>query len=163
MPVTGSLAASAHGIYPWLSPLGTVVAAIAGAVITGFGAASLKHRWDVRADDTRWRRDRESRVRAQRLAAFAEYLAVRPNLRAARELTTRPRDAAGMVSDVRLAAANLLIVLPDPDDRAAVLSDLKAVEDWLASWLPGQTSEGSGDVPAPDPILSLARRLAVEQ
>jgi len=162
MPVVASLAASAGGVSPWLSPLGTVVAAIAGALITGFGAASLKHRWDVQADDKRWRRDRESRLRAQRLAAFAQYLAARPNLRAARELTTRAADAASLVSNVRLAAANLLILLPDADQRATVESDLRAVEDWIASWLPGQATAASGDVPAPDAVLGLARQLAVE-
>jgi hypothetical protein len=145
-----------------LPSVATVVAAIVGALITGFGAASLKHKWDSEADETAWRRDREARVRAQLLSAFAQYLAARPDLRAVRTLADKPDDAAGVVSAARLAAANLLILLPEPEQRAVVDDDLRTLEKWVASWLRPSSAVDRTDVPPAEPILDLARGLAVE-
>jgi hypothetical protein len=145
-----------------LPPTATVVAAIVGALITGFWAAGLKHKWDMEADDKRWRRSRDSRVRGQRLDAFAQYLSARPDLRAVRSLMTRSGDPAAIVSEVRLAAANLLIVLPDPDQRAIVERDRLTVEEWVASWLGATSEAGRTDVPSAELILDLARNLVVE-
>jgi len=145
-----------------LPPIATVVAAIVGALITGFGAAMLKHKWDVRADDKRWRRNRDSRVRAQRLDAFARYLSARPDLRAVRSLMTKAGDPTAVVSEIRLAAANLLIVLSDPGQRAIVERDLLTVEEWVASWLDASSKADRTDVPSPQLILDLARALVVE-
>jgi hypothetical protein len=145
-----------------LPPIATVVAAIVGAVITGFWAAGLKHRWDVEADNKRWRRSRDSRVRAQRLDAFAQYLSARPDLRAVRSLMTRAEDPAAIISQIRLAAANLLIVLAEPGQRAIVERDRLTVEDWVASWLGASAEAGRTDVPSAELILDLARDLVVE-
>jgi hypothetical protein len=145
-----------------LPPTATVVAAIVGALITGFWAAGLKHKWDMEADDKRWRRSRDSRVRAQRLDAFAQYLSARPDLSAVRSLRTRAAEPAAIVSEIRLAAANLLIVLSDPGQRAIVERDRLTVEEWVASWLDAPSDAGRTDVPSAQLILDLARNLVVE-
>lgn len=80
------LSAAAAGGFTLTGPLATVIASIAGAIVTGFGAATLRHAWDVRADDKAWHRNRDARVRAQQLAAFGDYLAARPDLRAIRAI-----------------------------------------------------------------------------
>jgi hypothetical protein len=145
-----------------LPPVATVVAAVGGALITGFGAAGLKHKWDIEADDKRWRRNRDARVRAQRLDAFAQYLSARPDLRAVKSLLTRAGDPAAIVSGIRLATANLLIVLSEPEQRTIVERDLLTVEDWVASWLDAPANADRTDVPSAQPILDLARNLVVE-
>jgi len=72
-----------------LPSVATVSALIVGALITGFGAAPLKHRWDAGADETRWRRGSAARLRAQRLEAFGRYLTARPDLAVIRRSRTR--------------------------------------------------------------------------
>ena len=161
--LTAALDAATSTAAQVLPSVATVIAAIVGALITGFGAASLKHRWDSQADETAWRRERDARVRTQLLSAFAQYLAARPDLRAVRSLADRPDDAAGVVSAARLAAANLLILLPEPRQRAVVEDDLRTLEKWVASWLGPSTSAGRTDVPPAESILGLARDLAVER
>ena len=136
-------------------------ATIAGAIITGFGAASLKHRWDSRADDTRWQRERGARVRAQRLDAFARYLSARPDLNAVSSIESGEISPAAVLSATRLAAANLLILLSDGGQRAIVEDDLRMLERWLATWMAPSHSE-PGDVPSADRILDLARELTIE-
>jgi hypothetical protein len=145
-----------------LPPVATVVAAILGALITGFGAAALKHKWDAAADDLRWQRERASRIRAQRLDAFAQYLAARPDLSAVRSLADRAGDPAVVVSAARLAAANLLILLSDADQRAVVERDLRTVENWVTSWSVPASRTDRTDVPTAKDILDLARELVVE-
>ncbi len=145
-----------------LPPVATVVSAIIGALITGFGAAALKHNWDSEADDTRWRRERSARIRAQRLDAFAQYLSARPDVNAVRALADSSGDSTVVVSAIRLAAANLLILLSDAGQRAVVENDLRTVENWVASWsVPSSRSNRTG-VPSAQPVLDLARDLVVE-
>jgi hypothetical protein len=155
------LAADGDTLTQVLPPIATVVAAILGALITGFGAASLKHRWDAEADNIRWQRERTARIRAQRLSAFAEYLTARPDLNAVQALADKTGDATVVVSAARLAAAKLLILLPDANQRATVENDLRAVESWVASWLVPSRA-GRSDVPSSDLVLGLARQLATE-
>jgi hypothetical protein len=113
------------------------VAAIVGALITGFGAAALKHKWDSEADQTRWLRERGSRDREQRLDAFAGYLAA------------------------RLAASKLLVLLSEGDQRDVVEKDLQKMVAWVTAWAsPSFTART--DVPSADPILDLARKLVAE-
>lgn len=138
------------------------VATVAGAIITGFGAASLKHRWDSRADDTRWQRERDARVRAQRLDAFARYLSARPDLSTVNSIDSGAIAPAAVLSATRLAAANLLILLSDSDQRAIVDDDLDMLERWLATWLNPSHSEPHDDVPPAERILALARELTIE-
>jgi hypothetical protein len=144
-----------------LPPIATVIAAILGALITGFGAATLKHRWDSEADNTRWQRESALRNRAQRLNAFAQYLSARPDLNTVRSLADESGDPTVVVSAIRLAAAHLLILLSDAHQRDIVESDLLTVENWVISWL-APSSAGRTDVPSPSRILDLARQLAVE-
>ncbi len=144
-----------------LAPLATVVAAILGALITGFGAAALKHKWDSEADETRWRRERMARDRAQRLEALAQYLAARPDLAAAKSVSNKLVDPAAVVSPARLAAIRLMILLPDGDQHTVVEDDLQEMVKWITSWA-AASSANKKDVPSPQPILKLARELAIE-
>src|ERR1700735_3594889 len=112
--------------------IGTVVAAILGAIITGFLAAGLKHKWDTEADEKRWRQERAARDRAQRLDAFAEYLDARPDLAAVTAIAKKEKKAAA--SPAQLAAARLLILLPDADQHAIVKDDLDQMMKWVAAW-----------------------------
>jgi hypothetical protein len=54
---------------PLITAGGTVVAAI----LTGFGAAALKHRWDGQAERQRWDRERLERRRDELRLAFMQY------------------------------------------------------------------------------------------
>lgn len=155
-------AAPSNTLTQVLPPIATVVAAIIGALVTGFGAASLKHKWDVEAEDTRWRRERAARVRAQRLDAFALYLSARPDLNTVISLVDRSEDPTVVVSAARLAAAKLLILLADRDQRAVVESDLRTVVDWVALWRAAPSRANLTDVPPGQGILDLARNLVIE-
>jgi hypothetical protein len=135
-------------------------ATVVVALITGFGAASVKHRWDSEADDRRWQREGAARARTQRLSAFAQYLAARPSLEAVRSFAGQSKEAAIVVSAARLAAANLLILLPEPGQRDIVESDLRTVQSWVDAWLSSRADRT--DVPPVDAILDLARALAAE-
>jgi hypothetical protein len=139
----------------------TPVASVVGALVTGFGAASFKHRWDVKTDEKRWQRESFERMRAQRTDAFARYLSARPDISILPSLgdTINP---ATIVAAARLAAANLLIVLPEQSQRDIIEADLHAVEGWLTKWLNAPTRAGFSAVPSAEQILALARSLAIE-
>lgn len=143
-----------------LPSVATVTASVVGALITGFGAASMKHRWDVKADEKRWRQDRAARLRAERLDAFGRYLTARPDRDAVRTLADSPAEAAGILTGVRLAGAQLLILLPDEEQRAVVENDLRTVENWVRAWSRPASRADRTDVPSADAVLALARALA---
>lgn len=156
-----ALAAAGHGI-TLSGPTSTVLASIAGALITGFGAATLRHGWDVRADARSWNRGRDQRVRAQLLDAFSNYLAARPDLSAARAIASNPEDAVAILSKVQLAAASLLILLAEAGDRQVIEADVKALDRWVATSFDEPSIADLKEVPTAAAILDLARRLAVE-
>jgi hypothetical protein len=139
-----------------------VTASIAGALITGFGAAALKHKWDAEADETRWRRDSAVRSRAQRLDAFGRYLTARPDLSAVQPLADSPGDAIDILTSVHLAGANLLILLPEEAQRAIVENDLRTVENWVAAWSVPSSRSDRTSAPSAKAILDLARALVAE-
>ncbi len=143
-------------------PVATVLAAILGALITGFGAATLRHRWDVRADERKWNRNRDQRIRAQFLEAFSQYLAARPDFRTIPTITANPEDAAAIVSQIQLAAASLLILLADAEHREVIETDLSALVHWITESLNEPSKADWTDVPSTTAIIDLARRLAVE-
>lgn len=138
------------------------VAAVIVALITGFAAAAMKHKWDVAADEARWRREGTARVRSQQLEAFGRYLTARPDLRVIRTLADSPGDAALILSDIRLAAANLLILLPGAAAREVVEEDLRTVENWIAAWAAPSPHSSRADIPPAEAILDLARALTAE-
>jgi hypothetical protein len=143
-------------------PVATVLASIAGALITGFGAATLKHRWDIRAEARRWTLNRDHRVRAQLLEAFSAYLVARPDMQTIPAITANPEDATVVVSRIQLAAASLLILLAAAEDRDVIETDLARLEKWVAASLREPSKANWTDVPPVAAILDLARRLAVE-
>jgi hypothetical protein len=139
----------------------TQVASVVGALVTGFGAASFKHRWDVKTDEKRWQRESFERMRAQQTDAFARYLSARPDISILPSLgdTIHP---ATIVAAARLAAANLLIILPEQGQRDIIEADLHAVEGWLAKRLNAPSRADISAVPSAEQILALARSLALE-
>jgi hypothetical protein len=66
--VTGAAAVQV----PLITASGTIVA----AMITGFLAAMLKHRWDKEASAETWRQERSERRRAELKVALVEYLRI---------------------------------------------------------------------------------------
>jgi hypothetical protein len=144
-----------------LSQIVTPVASVVGALVTGFGAASFKHRWDVRTDERRWQRESFERMRVQRTDAFARYLSARPDISILPALgdTIHP---ATTVAAARLAAANLLIMLPEQSQRDIIEADLHAVEGWLTKRLDAPSRADFSAVPSAAEILALARSLALE-
>lgn len=94
--------------------------------------------------------------------AFAQYLSARPDLRVARALAAEPGHSTAVISEIRLAAANLLILLPDPDQRVIVEQDLQTVVDWIDLWLKQPSKAIRTDVPSVQHVLELARDLVVE-
>jgi hypothetical protein len=140
-----------------LTPIGSVVAAL----ITGFGAAVAKHRWDTKADERRWRKERGARDRALLLEAFADYLAARPNEAAGQAVVANQTSLAAVVSTVQLAAARLLILLPGPDQRDIVAKDRDQMVDWAVEWA-RPSSARRKRAPSPDRVLDLARALVTE-
>jgi hypothetical protein len=136
--------------------------AVVVALITGFGAAALKHKWDIAADEARWRQESSARLRAQRLDAFGRYLTARPDLNVVRSLADSPGDVTAVLSGIRLAAANLLILLPEAVQRTVVEDDLRTMESWVAAWLGSSPRSGRADIPSAESILDLARALVSE-
>ena len=155
------LAAAASGAVTLTQPVATVVAATVAALITGFGAAAIKHRWDVRTDERSWQRQRETRLRAQRLQAFADYLAARPDQTAAQGIV-QSRDATALIGALRRASMSLQILLPEPGQQQAVVRDREAVERWVGQLFSAPSVADRALAPPADEILSLARELAVE-
>jgi len=139
----------------------TPIASVIGALVTGFGAASFKHMWDVRTDERRWQRESFERMRAQQNDAFARYLSARPDINILPALGDAIHPAT-IVATARLAAANLLIMLPEKGQRDIVEDDLHAVEGWLAKRISAPSRADFSALPSTEHILALARSLAAQ-
>jgi hypothetical protein len=100
---------------------------------------------------------RDSRVRAQLLKTFSDYLAVRPHVRSVRAITANPEDALPIIGKLQLAAASLLISLAEAGDRAVVEADLKMLENWVAESIDSPSIADWTDVPPAAVILDLAQ------
>ena len=153
--------AASAGTSAYFSQIITPVASVVGALVTGFGAASFKHRWDLKTDEKRWQRESFERMRAQQTDAFARYLSARPDVSILPSLgdTIHP---ATIIAAARLAAANLLIILPEQGQRDIIEADLRAVEGWLAKRINAPSRADLSAVPSAEPILALARSLVLE-
>ena len=143
------------------------VATVLVALITGFGAAALKHKWDVDAERARWTREAGARLRRELLDAFSAYLVARPS-RATVGQRLRGTGRGGVVDlestlgALRLEAARLLILLDDQAHRRMVESDVAAVQDWLQQ-ISRNLAEPTRipELTTPDSILELARAVSV--
>jgi hypothetical protein len=153
--------AASAGTSAYFSQIITPVASVVGALVTGFGAASFKHRWDLKTDEKRWQRESFERMRTQQTDAFARYLSARPDVSILPSLgdTIHP---ATIIAAARLAAANLLIILPEQGQRDIIEADLRAVEGWLAKRINAPSRADLSAVPSAEPILALARSLVLE-
>jgi hypothetical protein len=141
------------------------IATLGAALITGFGAAALKRKWDVDAERVRWTREAGARLRRELLDAFSSYLAARPSRASiGQRLASAGRggvvDLDSTLSGLRLEAARLLILLDEGAHRRTVEADLAAVQDWLQH-VSRSLAEPSRipDLKTPDALLDLARSI----
>lgn len=136
----------------YVVPIVTVLVSGFVALVVGFGAASLKHKWDVQDDKRRWERERAERRREELKAAFGEYLDARHEAERSAVrflLTGKPgdsqlRDAIGLRLTHSLGHLRILL---DPTSSDKVKQDFDAFSSWLlvaASW-----PSGTEEIPAP--------------
>lgn len=140
--------------YSFLFPAG---AAVVAALITGFGAAALKRRWDVKDEQIRWLREREERTRKQRLDAFVDYLAARPTLAAVREVS-QPSRVPRLFNHLEIVGIRLQLLLEESAQQDVIRSDLRAVEKWLTDLAANiDDSNRWNEVPHPKAVIEIAR------
>jgi uncharacterized protein YabN with tetrapyrrole methylase and pyrophosphatase domain len=117
-------------------PVISAGATLLAAIVTGFGAAAVKHRWDVKADDLRWQRERKERRRDELKSAFSRYLATLSTV--SREMTyassTRTQAKVDALTDsfyiLELAYADIQTVLKS-ESLEIVLGHWKQVAAWF--------------------------------
>lgn len=150
---------------------GVPLIAAATALTTGFGAAILKHRWDVASDkirhawdmkenERRWERERAERRREELKSAFNDYFSTRLGLQE-RLTMGRPiadEDAEKIVPLLHIFTGNtvqLKVLLPD-DVFKSFAADTAAFVVWTNIMIDRKES-GTFTTPPPD---EEARRLA---
>jgi hypothetical protein len=161
MAVILDAVADLSSLVPFIAPGGVVLAAI----ITGFAAAVLKHRWDVKAEDTRWERERSERRRDELKAAFTRYLTCRSSMDRAVFVAARDRTLANMDA-VTIAQADWfhclaeLQTILDDVDFIAMDEELKLFGQWLHEMHTGTVEENKYKPPPNNQsIVHLAQKL----
>lgn len=149
----------------YLLPGITAAATGLAAIISGFFAAALKHRWDVQDDERRWQRERAERRREELKLAFNQYLTTRAEVEAL--LTQKPE--VGVVNEatqrVSVAVRSLIrestqlrVLL---EDATTVNKDMRDFGDWVNAIL-NQWVGTAGPhlvVPSDELIRRLAKQL----
>jgi hypothetical protein len=99
----------------YLIPSITAAGGVVAAVITGFLAAGLKHRWDVRDTALRWERERDERRRDELKMAFGDYLSARAEIEdMRREQVDEGRLAPAINNSTRRYNQLWTLLLKDP-------------------------------------------------
>ena len=138
------------------------------AVITGFGAAALKHRWDVAGEDTRWARESLERRRQELLLSLAEYLRVRTQLHAALGRYAQDGSAdrtlvVDVLNELELAAARARMLLA-PGDRQLLSQDVSDLHVWSSAAMAAiQKGQPFNRPPEDDQFIELGQRLLLQQ
>ncbi len=143
-----------------------ILPGIAGvtALATGFGAAALKHRWDVQDDERRWERERAERRREELKSEFNDFLAARGTLVT---LMTKPFPestpfdrAIEILGEATRAAFQLQVSIGE-EDGAVIESDLRAIQLWLKAMFARPVGQASDFPVAPKDLAvrQLAKRL----
>lgn len=158
-----SLVADPSLIVPMITASGTLGA----AALTGFGAATLKRRWDEQAEERRWRRERAERRRDELKSAFTRYLTSRTSLRdtVLKFQFDVGQDWVRAASDHELATNELMLLL-DNEQVQAVERDHRVVRRWTGEAL-RETLKPREDAPVPDvtdlpnadEVIVLAKRI----
>jgi hypothetical protein len=152
----------------------TASATIVAALIVGFGAAALKHRWDTRDEQRRWDRERELRRQEDLRDAFSRYSTVRfeivnaylllPIKPSAEELNRNTL----LISRFIQTSNQLRLFLDDPHDFAVFTDETSAVTTFFSDHVARVTEVHSGadepstsrpDIPSDTAINELAHKL----
>jgi hypothetical protein len=170
---------------PLITAGGTVVAAI----LTGFGAATLKRRWDEKAESQRWNSERSERRREELRLAFMQYFeAIRrieqtgidvwltgrneiasDRTRDQGDATANPNDAleSAVLDQPHIAiiingtvAGDLLMMLLGPRAAVPFTNHVRDLDDWVKRMLK-LGAEGVDSTQPPDklPLVRIAHGL----
>jgi phosphoglycolate phosphatase-like HAD superfamily hydrolase len=148
-----------------LAPLGAVLA----GVITGLLAGERRIRAERTAERERRRTELRQRDSSEALDALMAYLTKRPSLASVRDLVElvppgRPiPELRSLLDELKEAANRLQVLVPDEEDMALVRQDYAAVADWLRHTTGDLQFDGAAEVPTPQPLIDLARRLRRER
>lgn len=113
----------------YLAPAITAGATLVAATI-GFGAAALKHRWDVADNKRTWERERTERRRDELKTGAIEYLAARANV--VESFLVRRDDRAVIVTRATDAFENFCILLVNlPLASRVVTDDYESLGLWM--------------------------------
>lgn len=129
----------------------------ATAILVGFGAAGLKHHWDVEDNTVRWGRERDERRRDELRAAFARYLAAREALDD--WVRAGNREHAAVDTEFFLASTALQIILVNPDDASKIDSDTTSMGGWQKAYNAGFDIGAEPQYPSGRSIMDMAKRL----
>lgn len=140
------------------------------AILTGFGAAALKHRWDVAADALRWDRERSERRRDELKSAFTGYLASRNSLDRALFFAARDRNLAAMdvvflgQIDYYLSLVELQTILANTS-FVEIEEELKVFPQWVQEMYAGMLGNENLYKPPPSDqsIVKLAQQVIRDQ
>jgi hypothetical protein len=165
----------------YLVPVITGSATVLAAIIGGFFAAVLKHRWDVKSDALKhqWEVDAEqgrlgrehNERRSEELKlAFNGYLSKRIEVETILSVGFGTADAATAWAAFQLLTTHfsqIRVALDDPMDIDLIKKDLEAFGDWAHEQMVRQAVIQSGSVqlsdrpaaPLDEPVRKLAKRL----
>ncbi len=139
-------------------PAITAGAKIVAALIVGFGAAILRHRWDAVDDTRRWARERNERRREVLVDALAAYVAARGaaedavSVIPARPLTQHDLDVAARSVYVVMREVHRLQALIGEPDFSVVAEDVRRFNEWWADQLEEIKGKQSTGVASPSLI-----------
>lgn len=142
-------------------PVITASATVLAAIIGGFLAAALKHRWDVQDDERRWGRERAERRREELKQAFNDYLAARAETEGLLAIHSfgagTPVDGGRTFFTLLRRMTQLKVLLPS-DDVPTLEKDVEEFGNWVHTSIASVNNGNEHFVMAPDD--ELVRRLA---
>jgi hypothetical protein len=154
----------------YLAPTITASATVLAAIIGGFLAAALKHRWDMKDTQAQWDRERAERRREELRAAFNEYLTNRAEILTLLELPPKQFTQSQatnllMFSRRTVSYFTQLKVMLEAPDMAIIQADTGALDEWInASFAAADPSNEGTSVeipvaPSDEPVRQLAYRI----
>jgi hypothetical protein len=148
----------------YLIPGIAAAATLGASIVSGFGAAALKHKWDIEDNERRWERERAERRREELKAGFSAYLTARSEMEQTMFLTQ-----VGESSNERVSAIvsrfpksfSQLRTLVDAESAMEIQLDAGAVSKWAEAMMV-RSKKRMGEVPeltSDEPVRQLAHRL----
>jgi hypothetical protein len=154
----------------YLIPAITAGATVGAAVISGFFAAALKHRWDVKDTYARWERERSERRREELKAAFNAYLAGRIEMETILSFPQLDAEAGrNAFTGIHLLSGHFtqLTVMLDNEHAAVVKADFECFGGWINGVFERESAIVAGkshtdtapSAPTDEPVRKLAKCL----